>query len=237
LKVAVIIPTYNERENLQFLVPKIINVFNEGGIEGGLIIIDDSSPDRTGDLARELGEHDERILVIIRKEKLGLGSAYKEGFRKALSYDFEGLIEMDADRSHDPQALPVFREKLEEGYDLIIGSRYIAGGKIPNWSLKRRLISKATSLYTRILFRLKTQDPTSGFRAYSAKALKEIDVSKIKSDGYAFQIEMVVHCEKKGLRVCEIPIKFLDRVKGESKLSGVEVLRFIKSLIRLIFEK
>lgn len=236
LKTAIIIPTYNERENLQDLVLQILAVLNASGVDGSIIVVDDSSPDGTGDLAKELSVKHGRIIVLIREAKLGIGSAYKDGFRKALSLGFEGLIEMDADGSHNPQFIPAFVEKLEEGYELVIGSRYVPGGKIPDWPLKRRIISKATGFFTRFIFNLKTHDPTSGFRAYSATALNHINLSKVESDGYAFQVEMVVLCEKRRFRVCEIPIEFVDRGVGKSKLSWKESLRFMKAVLRLAFK-
>jgi dolichol-phosphate mannosyltransferase len=235
LKTAIIIPTYNERENLQDLVPQILTVLNASGVNGSIIVVDDSSPDGTGDLAKELSAKHGKIIVITRKAKLGIGSAYKDGFRTALSLGFECLIEMDADGSHNPRFIPAFVEKLEEGYELVIGSRYIPGGKIPDWPLTRRIISKTTGFVTRSLFGLKTRDPTSGFRAYHATALSSIDLSKVASDGYAFQVEMVALCEKRRFRVCEIPIEFVDRWVGKSKLSGMEYLRFMKAVLRLAF--
>ncbi len=236
LKTAIIIPTYNERENLQGLIPQILAVLNASGVDGSIIVVDDSSPDGTGDLANELSAKHGKIIVLTRETKLGIGSAYKDGFRTALSLGFEGLIEMDADGSHNPRFIPAFVEKLEEGYDLVIGSRYIPGGKIPDWPLKRRIISMATGFFTRFLFGLKTHDPTSGFRAYRATALNNIDLSKVESDGYAFQVEMVALCEKRRFRVCEIPIEFVDRGVGKSKLSGMESLRFMKAVLRLAFK-
>ena len=236
LTIAIILPTYNERENLQELVPRILEVLKGYGIDGHIIVVDDASPDGTGTFAQELANKHGRVTVIIREKKLGIGSAYKEGFRTALSRGFEGLIEMDADGSHDPLVIPEFVEKLEEGYELVIGSRYVAGGKTPAWSLGRRTISKITGSFTRLLFGLTTHDPTSGFRAFRATSLKKIDLSEVKSDGYAFQVEMVARYEKMGLRVCEIPIEFVDRVKGKSKLGATALLRFMKTILRLFFE-
>jgi len=234
--IAIIIPTYNERENLRGLVPRILGVLTDHGIDGHLIIVDDSSPDGTGVLATELSTQHERVTAIIREKKLGIGSAYKEGFRTALARDFEGLIEMDADGSHDPQTIPALVKKLEEGYALVIGSRYVSGGTIPAWSLGRRLLSKITGAFTRLLFGLQTHDPTSGFRAYRATPLKQIDLAEVRSDGYAFQVEMVARFEKMGFRVCEIPIEFVDRVTGSSKLGVAASFRYLQSILRLVFE-
>lgn len=236
LKVAIIIPTYNEKENLQDLLPKIIDILNNCDLDGRIIIVDDSSPDGTGTLAKELSEKLGKISVITRNKKLGIGSAYKTGFEAALFQQCEGIFEMDADGSHNPLYIPKFITKLKKGYDLIIGSRYVLTGKVHDWPLSRRIISKVTSTLTRGIFGLKTRDPTSGFRAYSARALNKIDLSKVKSDGYAFQVEMVLRCEKRGLQICEIPIEFLDRAKGKSKLNYEEMLSFLKNIISLFFK-
>jgi dolichol-phosphate mannosyltransferase len=236
LTIAIIIPTYNERENLRGLVPRILGVLTDYGIDGHIIVVDDSSPDNTGALATELSNKHRRVTAIIREKKLGIGSAYKEGFRTALSRGFDGLIEMDADGSHNPHMIPRLVNKLEEGYALVIGSRYISGGAIPAWSLRRRILSKITGSFTRVLFDLKTHDPTSGFRAYRATPLNNIDLAAVRSDGYAFQVEMVARFEKMGLRVCEIPIEFVDRVKGKSKLGVTAFFRYFTTLLRLFFE-
>ncbi len=233
LKTAIIIPTYNERENLNALVPQILAVLTASRIDGSIIVVDDSSPDGTGDLARALATQHGRILVLTRKGKLGLGSAYKDGFRTALALGFESLIEMDADGSHNPRFLPAFVEKLRAGYDVVIGSRYIPGGTTPHWPLHRRLLSKIAGAVTRVLFGLQTRDPTSGYRAYRASTLRSIDLSKVASDGYAFQVEMLALCEKRRFRVCEIPIEFVDRWIGKSKLGGKEYLRFLHAVLRL----
>lgn len=233
LKTAIIIPTYNERENLQALAPQILAVLTASRIDGSILVVDDSSPDGTGDLAKELSARHGRIIVLTRAAKLGIGSAYKAGFRTALSLGFEGLIEMDADGSHNPRFLPAFVEKLEAGYEVVIGSRYIPGGTTPDWPLQRRLLSKTAGMVTRVLFGLQTHDPTSGFRAYRASTLRRIDLSKVASDGYAFQVEMVALCEKRRFRVCEIPIEFVDRWVGKSKLSGKEYFRFMQAVLRL----
>ncbi len=236
LTIAIIIPTYNECENLRNLVPRILGVLTDDGIDGHVIIVDDSSPDGTGALATELSTQHGRVTAIIREKKLGIGSAYKEGFRAALSQGFEGLIEMDADGSHNPHSIPELVKKLEEGCALVIGSRYVSGGTIPTWSLGRRILSKVTGSFTRLLFGLKTHDPTSGFRAYRASTLKKLDLAEVRSDGYAFQVEMVARFEKMGVRVCEIPIEFVDRVRGKSKLGVTAFLRYFTTILRLFFE-
>jgi len=234
LRVAAIIPTYNERENIQILIPRVLETFGNT-IDGEVVIVDDASPDGTGKVAEELAGKTGKVSVMNRPGKMGLGSAYKDGFRYALSKGFEGVIEMDADLSHDQTRLPEFVRKLEEGYDLIIGSRYIPGGSIPKWSWTRRLVSNASNRVTKFLLGLEPKDVTSGFRAYSTEAIEKINLSTVKSDGYAFQVEMVMRCQRAGLRICEIPIAFVDREQGESKLSRGEMWRFLKSILRLTF--
>lgn len=235
MKIATIIPTYNEGENIKILIPKILEVFREAAIDGEVIIVDDNSPDGTGEVAEELAKNSDRVLVLKRPGKMGLGSAYKDGFRYALSRNRDGVIEMDADLSHNPAYIREFVRKLEEGCDLVIGSRYIPGGKIPKWSLYRRMVSRLTNRVTKLLLGLTANDVTSGYRAFSSNALEKVNFSSVKSDGYAFQVEMAARCQRAGLRICEIPIAFVDRERGESKLSRKETWRFAKSLIRLTF--
>ena len=231
-----IIPTYNERENIQLLIPRLLEVFEKHDIDGRIIIVDDSSLDGTGEIAEGFARKSGRILLLNRHRKLGIGSAYKDGFRYALSLGYEGIIGMDADLSHNPSFIPEFVNKLNEGYDLVIGSRYIPGGKVPNWTFTRRIISRLTNRAIRIILSLRTRDATSGYRAYSSRALNEVDFSSVKSDGYAFQVEMVMRCDRAGLRICEIPITFVDRSQGKSKLGKREMLSFLKSIILLAFE-
>jgi len=233
LKIAIVIPTYNERENIKSLIPRVSDVLKDNGINGDIIIVDDSSPDGTGDVVKAFSEKLGNVVLISRKEKLGLGSAYKSGFGKAFSLDFDGIMEMDADGSHDPLLIPKFIKKLEEGFHLVIGSRYIAGGEIGNWSADRRLISRGASFFIRFLFSSRIQDPTSGYRIITRESLKILDLSKVNSDGYTFQVEMTLRCEKTGLKVCEIPIRFVDRDFGKSKLSWKEMLRFFKEILEL----
>lgn len=237
MKVATITPTYNERENIRILIPKVIASFKESSIDGEMIIVDDNSPDGTGKLAEELASESDMVEVLNRPSKMGLGSAYREGFRYALSKGFNGMIEMDADLSHNPACIPEFVRKLEGGFDLIIGSRYIPGGEIPKWSCFRRIVSSSTNRTARFLLRLNPKDVTSGYRAYSSYALEKISLQSIKSDGYAFQVEMVLRCQRAGLKICEIPIAFVDREQGESKLSGKEMWRFLKSITRMTFTR
>jgi dolichol-phosphate mannosyltransferase len=233
LKIAVVIPTYNEMENIVRLIPQILDVFREKAIDGEVIVVDDASPDGTGHEAAKLALTHDNVSVLNRSSKKGLGSAYKDGFKHALDSGCEGLIEMDADFSHDPLYLPNFISKLNEEYDLVIGSRYITGGDIVGWSFVRKIISTSANCITRLLLALAVKDATSGYRAYSSKGLQLIDYSTVKSDGYAFQVEMVMRCRKAGVKIGEIPLVFVNRKIGESKLNFMEMWRFFRSLIRL----
>jgi len=229
-----VIPTYNEAKNINKLIPMILKIFKKGAIQGKVLIVDDASPDGTGKLAEDFAKISGSVQVLQRPRKMGLGSAYKDGFKVVILEEEDGAIEMDADLSHDPGDIPSFIEKLREGYDLVIGSRYIPGGRIPKWPIYRRIISSLTNRTTSRILRLKQNDVTSGYRAYSLKALKTIDFTAVNSDGYAFQVEMVMRCQRAGLKICEIPIAFKDREEGKSKLSRKEMWRFMKSMIRLM---
>ena len=210
----VIIPTYNERDNLRPLTERILSQHQSLRI----LIVDDNSPDGTGQLADELAREDSRIQVLHRPAKLGLGSAYREGFRRALDLGADYLIEMDADFSHDPAVLPLFLEKIA-ACDLVIGSRYINGISVVNWPLRRLMLSYGANVYTRLITGLRIMDCTSGFKCFRRSLLERIDLARITSDGYSFQIEMHFRCAELGARICELPIIFIDRRVGQSKMS------------------
>lgn len=214
MKAVVVIPTYNERDNLEKLVNEVLS--QDGGIE--IIIVDDNSPDGTGELADRMAGKDERIQVLHRRGKLGLGSAYREGFKIALDRGADYIVEMDADFSHDPAILPRFFEKMKE-YDLVIGSRYLHGVSVVNWPLRRLMLSYFASVYTRTITGLRISDCTSGFKCFRREVLEAIMPEKIQSDGYSFQIEMNYRCKEKGFRIGEVPIIFIDRHAGTSKMS------------------
>jgi len=214
LKAVVVIPTYNERDNIERLA---VEILSQGeGIH--ILIVDDNSPDGTGELADRMAAGNGRIHLLHRSGKLGLGSAYREGFRIALDMGADYIVEMDADFSHDPAMLPLFFDRMRD-YDLVIGSRYLNGVSVVNWPLRRLMLSYFASVYTRIITGLKISDCTSGFKCFSRKALEAIDLGKIRSDGYSFQIEMNYRCVEKGFRVGEVPIIFIDRHAGSSKMS------------------
>ena len=214
MKSLIIVPTYNEKENVERLVGALFDLDRE--IE--VLIVDDSSPDGTGDIADRLAARDQRVHVLHRPSKLGLGSAYIQGFKFALNHGYDLIFEMDADFSHDPSYIPHFLEKIQD-CDLVLGSRYIQGVNVINWPISRLLLSYFANLYTRIITGLPVKDATGGFKCFRRETLKAVDLDQVRSDGYSFQIEMTFKCWKRGFRVCEIPIIFYERQKGHSKMS------------------
>jgi len=230
MKVSIVIPTYNERENVKNLIPAIFETFSKNKISGDVIVVDDNSPDGTSKVVERLKE-EFPVTLIRRVRKEGIGSAYITGFREALN-KADIIMEMDADLSHNPEDIPDLLRAIGN-YDLVLGSRYIKGGRIEDWNPIRRLISKGGNLIARILLNLNINDITTGYRAYRRKVLEGIDMDKIQSDGYGFQAEMIFRARKKGFRVGEIPITFRDRRHGRSKLSKVEILKFIFLCINL----
>jgi len=218
VKILVVIPTYNERENLSRLVPQVLDLDPELDI----LVVDDASPDGTGELADELGRATGRVHALHRPGKLGLGSAYVEGFRWALANtDARFLFEMDADFSHDPKYLPeMIRVAEEESADLVIGSRYLGGGvNVVNWPIRRLILSYGANLYARLVTGLPIQDATGGYKCFRRRVLESIDLDRVRSDGYGFQIEMNFHSWKRGFAIREIPIVFVDRHSGSSKMN------------------
>ena len=214
MKAMVVVPTYNERDNIERLVGEILA--QDDGID--VLIVDDNSPDGTGEIADKMVAETSRVHVIHRAGKLGLGSAYREGFKYALGKGAEYIVEMDADFSHDPKMLPLFFQKIRD-YDLVIGSRYLNGVSVVNWPIRRLILSYCASVYTRIVTGLRISDCTGGFKCFRRTVLESIALDKIKSDGYSFQIEMNYRCVEKGFRVGELPIIFIDRHAGSSKMS------------------
>jgi len=227
--VSVIVPTYNERENLPVLIERINKVFVDGRITGEVVIIDDNSPDGTGQLAERLKEKYKFLRVIHRPSKLGLGSAYREGFRAA-----EGklLFTMDADLSHDPIYMPRFIEKAEHA-DVVIGSRYTEGGGIIGWGLYRKLMSKVANFLAGIVVGADVNDITSGYRAYRKEVLAKVPLKRVQSSGYAFQLEVIYEIRGKGFKIDSVPIVFTDRRKGRSKLGMREILSFLILTVKL----
>lgn len=232
----VCIPTYNEIENIDRIIPKILSMAD--GIE--VLIIDDNSPDKTGDKVAEMSETDNRIHLIRRAGKMGLGTAYVEGFKYAIKNNFDIVFEMDADFSHDPEAIPSFLEAIKE-YDLVIGSRYSNGINVVYWPMKRLLLSYFANIYTKVVTGLHISDATGGYKCYRIEVLKSIDLDKIKSNGYSFQIEMTFKAWKKGFKLKEIPIIFMDRQSGTSKMNKKIIREAVfmvwKLRIRSIFNR
>ena len=211
----VIIPTYNESENLPRLVPSVLS--RDDRLE--ILVVDDASPDGTGRMADEIAAAEPRVHVLHREGKLGLGTAYLTGFRWGLDRGYDVLLEMDADFSHDPQHLPQFLGAIEE-YDVVLGSRYLHGRvTVVNWPIGRLLLSYFANVYARWVTGLPIADATGGFKAFRAEVLAALDLDRVESNGYAFQIEMSFRAWKKGFRLGEIPIMFVDRDLGESKMS------------------
>ena len=216
MRVLVVLPTYNEAENIGRVLEHVRRALPEAGV----LVVDDGSPDGTADIAERVGKELGAIEVLRRPGKAGLGSAYRAGFAWGLEQGFEAMVEMDADFSHDPQALPALVAPLQDDADLSVGSRYIPGGSIPNWAWHRRLLSEGGNRYASALLGLHVTDSTSGFRAYRADILRRLDLDRIRADGYGFQIEMVYEVLSHGGRVVEVPIRFVDRVEGKSKMSA-----------------
>ena len=216
MKTLVVLPTYNEAANIAGVLRRIRAA--AGPVD--VLVVDDSSPDGTADMAEAIGVELGRVEVLRRPGKSGLGSAYREGFELGLGRGYDTRVEMDADLSHDPATLPVLLGAVESGADLAIGTRYMPGGQIPDWPWHRRAISKMGNLYARLLLRISIRDATSGFRAYHRRALERIDLAGVRADGYGFQVEMAYLVEKGGGQVTEVPIEFRDRTLGKSKMSS-----------------
>ena len=210
----IIIPTYNERDNIERLLERVLAL--PYGFE--ILVVDDGSPDGTGDVVEAWSKRDARVHLLRRAGKMGLGSAYRDGFRYALDHGAQLIFEMDADFSHDPDALGGFLTAAEDA-DVVLGSRYLNGVSVVNWPLSRLFLSYFANAYTRWITGLPVRDATGGFKCFRRKALESVRLDKVKSDGYAFQIEMTYKCWRNGMRVKEIPILFVDRLVGVSKMS------------------
>jgi dolichol-phosphate mannosyltransferase len=213
--VLVVIPTYNERENLGPIVRRLHAALPKVHV----LVVDDGSPDGTGKFADELAEADERVNVMHRKEKAGLGAAYVAGFRWGLAKDYATIVEMDADGSHAPEDLPRLLDALS-GADLVVGSRYVPGGSVVNWPKRREILSRTANIYSRLALGVKLNDITAGFRAYRREVLEKLALDEIASHGYCFQIDLTLRTHDAGFEIVEVPITFTDRVIGESKMSG-----------------
>ena len=214
-RILVIVPTYNERDNIESIVARVL----QSVPEANLLVADDSSPDGTGKIADELAIADPRVHVLHRPEKAGLGAAYIAGFRWGLERGHDVLVEMDADGSHAPEQLPRLLAALRDA-DMVLGSRWVAGGTVVNWPKSRELISRSGNLYTRVALGMPLRDATGGYRAYRRGVLESIDLDSVASQGYCFQVDLAWRAARAGFRVVEVPITFADRERGESKMSG-----------------
>ncbi|MEG1933095.1 MAG: polyprenol monophosphomannose synthase [Kiritimatiellia bacterium] len=214
MNVLVVTPTYNERENIEAFVKAVCTALPNADV----LIVDDNSPDGTGALAEALATADSHVQVLHRKRKEGLGRAYVDGFRWALTRNYDCIVQMDADFSHDPKELPRLVAMIET-CDLVIGSRYCNGIRVLNWPLRRFMLSVGAGVYVRLLTRMPIMDPTGGYKVFKRKVLESIDLSSISSDGYAFQVEINHAAWRAGFHLCEVPIVFADRIAGTSKMS------------------
>jgi len=217
-RVVIVMPTYNERQNLEIMAGRI----RESTPEADLLVVDDNSPDGTGDLADKLAEADSRVHVMHRTEKAGLGRAYVAGFTWALDQGYGVIVEMDADGSHRPEDLPKLLTALGSA-DAVIGSRYVPGGTVVNWPKSREFLSRGANIYNRIMLGVSIKDATGGYRAYKAGTLRALDLDTIESAGYCFQIDMTLRVLQAGLKLTEVPITFVERERGASKMSNAVI--------------
>jgi len=225
----VIVPTFNERENLALLLNSLLEL--PDGVS--IIVVDDNSPDGTGEIADDWAKRSDRVRVIHRPGKLGLGTAYVAGFRQALSERYERIMTMDADFSHDPRFVPALLA-MSRSFDVVIGSRYVPGGGTKNCTLKRKALSRIANGFAKLALGLRARDCTAGFRCYRREVLESIDIASIKSNGYSFLIEMLYLVQIAGWSVGEAPILFEDRLRGKSKISQKEVYRAVQTVGRLL---
>ena len=216
MRTLIVLPTFNEADNIVEVLQKLRAVVPEASV----LVVDDSSPDGTADLVEEVAEEIGDVAVMRRPAKSGLGSAYRDGFRHGLAAGYDVMVEMDSDLSHDPAALPSLLAAAADGAALALGSRYIPGGSIPDWSWRRRALSRWGNRYAAAVLGIDVNDATSGYRAYRAEALAGIDFHTVQADGYGFQVEMAYRVLASGGRIVEVPISFTDRVRGESKMSS-----------------
>jgi dolichol-phosphate mannosyltransferase len=231
-KTLVVTPTYNEAENIEKFIGQVLS--QDPSVE--MLIVDDNSPDGTAAIVERLMGKDPRVHILKRPGKMGLGTAYVDGFRYALARGYEFIFEMDADFSHNPEEVPRFLEKARS-CDLVIGSRYTDGVRVVNWPIRRLILSYAANVYTRVVTGMPVKDATGGFKCFRRRVLESIDLDRVHSNGYAFQIEMNFKAWCKGFRLCEHPIIFVDRHSGESKMSKKIVYEAVFMVWKLKFRK
>jgi dolichol-phosphate mannosyltransferase len=215
LRALIVLPTYNEADN----IAEVLRRARAAAPDAGILVVDDSSPDGTADIARALTAEVGGVEILTRPDKSGLGSAYRDGFKWGRERGFDVLMEMDSDLSHDPADIPRLLKGIDDGADLVIGSRYVPGGSIPHWPWHRRALSKYGNRYSAAMLRIDVHDMTAGFRAYRSDMVGRIDIDGVRADGYGFQVEMTYFVAQAGGRIVEVPIKFVDRVRGTSKMS------------------
>ncbi len=230
MKALIIIPTYNEKENVSKIIPAVLE--QDKNID--VLIVDDNSPDGTSEIVQDMMSSNKRVHLLKREGKLGLGSAYIAGFKYAIQNSYDYIFEMDADFSHNPELIPEFLREIEN-YDLIIGSRYVKGVNVVNWPFRRLLLSYIASKYVRVITGIPIKDPTSGYKCFRREVLQSIDLDRVLSDGYSFQIEINYKVWKKGFRIKEIPIIFIDRRSGQSKMSKKIVIEAVFMVWKLRF--
>ncbi|MEN3044499.1 MAG: polyprenol monophosphomannose synthase [Candidatus Hydrothermales bacterium] len=233
MRTLVIIPTFNERENISDLIEKILSL----GINLDILVVDDNSPDRTWELVENLSKKNSKVNLLLRKRKEGLGYAYRDGFKWAIERNYDVIIHLDADFSHDPSEIPNFIKKINEGYDVVVGSRYINGVTVVNWPLKRLLLSYFANLYARVLTGVKIKDLTSGYKAFKKDVVVNIPWEEVSAGGYGFQIETVYYPNLLGYRIYEMPIIFVERRKGKSKMSKRIILEAFFLVIKLFLKR
>ncbi|MBI3194417.1 MAG: polyprenol monophosphomannose synthase [Ignavibacteriae bacterium] len=230
-KILVVTPTYNEAENIEQFIREVLS--KDTRVE--MLIVDDNSPDGTASIIKKLQNNEPRIHLMERPGKMGLGTAYVEGFKYALKNGYDAVFEMDADFSHDPKEIPAMLQRIAS-CDLVIGSRYIGGVRVLNWPIRRLMLSYGASVYTRVVTGLKIKDTTAGFKCFRRSVLESINLDKVHSNGYAFQIEMSFKAWKKGFTLCEHPIVFMDRQMGTSKMSKKIVYEAVFMVWKLKFQ-
>jgi dolichol-phosphate mannosyltransferase len=223
------IPTYNEAGNILLLVERV----HEAMPDSDVLVIDDASPDGTGDLVRDRMLKDARLELMARPAKLGLGTAYMAGFAYGLQHGYASVLTMDSDFSHPPDRIPALIKAVEDGAHLSVGSRYVPGGAIRGWALSRRVLSATANFIARQLLRLRTHDCTGGFRCYSLRALQFLVTRPLRSSGYSALVELLTRCERAGLTIVEVPITFTERTRGRSKISQQEIFRAMLTVVRL----
>ncbi|MDC0170326.1 polyprenol monophosphomannose synthase [Candidatus Nitrosopelagicus sp.] len=237
MKLAIVIPTYNEAETIPSLISELFEKIKQLVEKLDILIIDDSSPDGTADIVRELGTKYEKITVIQRPEKMGLGAAYKEGFRYVLEkLDSELVLQMDADHSHQPSEIPNMLEKIKN-FDFLVASRHVEGSDVVGWGIGRKATHSIAGAIARICAKIEIKDSTSGFRMFKKKTLEKVNFNKIRSDGFAFQIEVLHQLKQLGMKGLEVPTVFVNRTEGSSKMGSSEMMQFITMCISYIGRK